>query len=549
MPGAGGPSSNLAQYINDVQTRLTETMLSRSDAALSYETKESADAIIASVNENTTAIGAIDTTSSGSATLGSPLAPPGQRDSWQGTGSVLTSGRFRYFAGFDKIFVSATGSLSYSSDGGATFAPCVFDIAPIGLPQVSANSTIVVVVTFEGETYTSSNGINFTKGQIITPIADMSYNIIWYKGLFIVGDNTAVGRTIITSPDGINWTHRSSTLIHYTFAASPDIIVSVGPTAPYAAYSIDGITWSGTTSVLTSTSSVAWSPEKNEFLLITSAGVGFVSSDGASWTSVGSIGRPNLNDQLFWVADDINRWYFAAVDTAGNYSLWSTPDARIAFVGSNLDGSIIKSHREAARDYSASRKSFMIGLTSTPFFVYSTQRPNDLKSISDNTRVRGSPVATSKYSGGISFAITNTTTETTIVPSTSIGSLVYQASQPVGMRIKFAIGMANTSAAGDTLTLRFKSQAGTLTTHPIVVGAGASALATRVKGSFVVYASTISALTMATQSGVLSTLVSATPAYNRAIQNTFSITAQWGAALSTCTITQFNVSTSFINGA
>ncbi len=158
-------------------------------------------------------------------------------------------------------------------------------------------------------------------------------------------------------------------------------------------------------------------------------------------------------------------------------------------------------------------------------------------------------MGTDKYSGAVDFAIASTTTETAIVPVTSIGSLVYQKSQPVGMKIKFSMILLNTSAAGDTLTLRFKTQAGTLLTHPIVVAGGATSLVTRVKGSFIVRTATLSMATTVNQSGVIGTSVSATPAYNPAIANTFSVTAQWGAALSTCTVTQYNVSTSFINGA
>lgn len=39
MPSAGGPSPSISQYVSDVQTNLTNTLLSKADAATTYATK------------------------------------------------------------------------------------------------------------------------------------------------------------------------------------------------------------------------------------------------------------------------------------------------------------------------------------------------------------------------------------------------------------------------------------------------------------------------------------------------------------------------------
>lgn len=562
MPNVGGPTANLSDFIAAVQTNVFELMLSKSDAAITYQTKSDAatmqsntDTISEEVKQSQIADGNLLSNISG-------IAPRGQGDFWQlasgiGGSCMLLS----YISSINRVYgtsgVSTPVGAFYSSDGGVTWSSVIFDIAPT-MPVIIGYDGVgtFVGLTFEygnARIYTSGDGINFTSVGTLTSILK-SYSIARFNGLFIAGVDTDSTHRISTSPDGIIWTPRvtpafGSVVNGWTFETDGTQLIAVCDAYSGAMRTFDGVEWSSTSGITTGMSTIAYSSEQKLWLCLSPTGIGFTSTDGLNWSNIGTVSPVTGAIGLIWVGNNINRWYLSVKSTALNYSIATTDDPRTTpFFMVELDGAVANSMAYSQIRYIPLYNRFIIGLTSIGV-AYSTPRIRDIKASSDNIRVRNCPVVTSKYSGIADFSIASTTTETSVVPSASIGSLAYQAAQPVGMKIKISLVMQNTSAAGDTLTLRFKTQAGTLLTHAIPVAGGASNLVTRIKASLVVRTATISCCSTVMQSGLASTSVYAAPGFNPAILNTFSVTAQWGAALSTCTVNQFNLLTEFINGA
>jgi hypothetical protein len=552
MPVTNGPAVTLAAYVDSVQAALTASLLSKQDAALGYQSKADAAAANSNISGNTTSVNNLNLLTNELQSSVVPVAPPGQRSLWQYATSGTVGWTMYYSSDFGYVYNGGTTTAAYSIDGGVTFLAVVFDVAPTAQPSFASKPGLVVAFTTAGETYTSTNGINFTK-RTAAPGNRTSFGIEYFAaaGLFVAGANVDATHQIITTGDGLTWTARTTPITIANVHSNSTMLVAVGSTAPYSTYSLDGITWTNTTSTnLLACRALAWSPERLEWLAnANGTGRMFSSATGTTWTDLGVIAPGLAGDTLMWLGGIYDRWYAAAADTYNNYSLWSSPDAHTySFVGTTLDGALLNS-TVSYISYIPSLDRILICSNNSPNIAYNTTRKYDIKSLGDNIRVRGSAVDTSKFSGTGDFTLASSLVETAIVPSTSIGTLVYPAAQPVGMRIKFSLALLNTSGAGDTLTLRFKSQAGTLLTHAIVVAGGASSLVTKVRGSFVVRTATLSMVTTATQSGLVGTGVTATPAYDPTIANTFSVTAQWGAALSTCVVTQFNAATKFINGA
>ncbi len=486
-----------------------------------------------------------------------PLAPAGQRDLWHATTADpdAISGAFVYSADFDIIWMSDNGTgLEYSADGGVTFTPCVFSSPPSGFMVCGASPTVVVAADGNGPIYTSTDGINFTQVANLGA-GTFPFNILWDDrlGLFFYTSSVNPARPVATSPDGVAWTTRAANILPATYARNASIVVCVSDATPYSAYSFDGIVWTNTPSTIASSNNIAWSEALGEFLTITTlTGEGFASRDGINWVSRGVIGPTGLQAQLMWVANGHNRWYLGhnEIETT-NYSLWSTADSRESFVPAHLDGATPAPDGVVSIGYDASRDRFMIGLYSDPpRFAYSTPRPYDVKALSDNIRVRGAPVTVDLYSNIAAVHVDNTAVETSLTPSTnSDGSMVLQASQPVGMCVEFCFFLEVSSAAGDTLTLAIKDQAATLYSDTLVIPALTVKRAINIRAYMTIQAAATAVVNATTLSGTASNVVIGSAAYNPAIQNTLDITAQWGAAASTCTMSQMLIAAHFRNGA
>lgn len=569
MPQPGGPSANLSDFIGAVQTNMNEFLLSKADAANTYQTLAAASSSDSGAAASASAITQVEVISSNLSSNISGLAPRGQSDLWTvppGVPGPCES--LIYFADIDRLYGfprSTIGNgLRYSDDGGLTWAETVPDVPYIAPMVTGYNGTdkfIALPNAIAGvpHVYSSTDGINFTEGAIVTGHYGLS--IPWFNNMFVAAIWTNGTQRISTSPDGVTWTSRPTPGVatggpnYVMFATDGTQLIAVYDGYAGAMRSLDGINWSPVFGITVGLGGIAYSPEQGLWLGLSPDGLEFTSSDGLNWTYIGLLGSNLGSIGISWVGHGINRWYLASpIQTSPplpnfNYSLWSTDDPRTTpFFSVPLDGTLADPQGYSIVLYLPTYDRFVMGLTENKF-AYSTSRSRDIKAASDNIRVRNCPVATSKYSAAADFNIASTIVETVIAPSSSIGSLTYQAPQPIGSKINLSLVMQNTSPLGDTLTLRFKTQDGTLLTHAIPVAGGADGLATLVNATFVVRTATLSTCSTISQSGIADSSKYAIPAYNPAIFNTFSVTAQWGDSLSTCSVKQFNVSTDFINGA
>lgn len=140
---------------------------------------------------------------------------------------------------------------------------------------------------------TSSNGTTWT---IRTSAADLSWRkVVWASSLGLFVAIASSSATVMTSPDGINWTSHagggpSSTWRGLAWSEDLGILVAVAQsgTGNRVKTSTDGINWtSRTTPADNDWRSVCWSPELGLFVAVAESGTGnrvMTSANGITWT-------------------------------------------------------------------------------------------------------------------------------------------------------------------------------------------------------------------------------------------------------------------------
>jgi len=148
-----------------------------------------------------------------------------------------------------------------------------------------------------GAAATSPDGINWTSRT--TPENIQYHSVTWSPtlNLFVAVAISEIANSIMTSPDGINWTSRvnpeNNLLYSVTWSAALNLFVAVGSyytNDKYIITSPDGINWTGQTSPsLANWTSVTWSPALNLFVAVADSGTfsnqrAATSPDGINWT-------------------------------------------------------------------------------------------------------------------------------------------------------------------------------------------------------------------------------------------------------------------------
>lgn len=147
-----------------------------------------------------------------------------------------------------------------------------------------------------------------------------------------------------------------------------------------------------------------------------------------------------------------------------------------------------------------------------------------------------SPAAGSKFSQYSSVSVTNTVAETSLLTGTQVGSMVYSAGQSLGSVIRFKFGTVLTVGVADTVTVRIKVN-GVTAVSAVLGGSVFAAVPGYIAADLVVQAANLQCSMQAAQNGAGAGVTIADPAYNPAIANTFSVTAQWSAASAGDTLT------------
>jgi len=479
------------------------------------------------------------------------IAPPGQRDDWRLLSPSSAAGPYLFYDEFLDVVVDFgfLEVVATSQDQGDTWSS-TYDIAPTGPQTAGYNESLIVAIgNTTQETYTCTDGVTFVKGSNHPGTLVESYYVHWFSAasLFVVGVSN-FGERIMTSPDGLTWTLN---LIGFgpalTIKSNSTICVAVGSTAPYAMWSENGTVWTLTSTPISSTRSLEWSEDRKEFVSIgLSDNIVYQSTDGKTWTATGITVPQSMNDTLKWIPT-LGRYYYSAPDEDGNYSLWSSTSPYQQFVGTHLDGASVNVPTYALA-YLAAYNRFLIGLNDVPFVAIGTLS-NKIKALSDDIVVRGAPVQVCKFSGYSIFPVNNTTVETVISsPTDSIGSYVFQASQPLGMKWFHKLVLDASSLGGDSLTINYKNN-GVGLLHsilivipPLTFGAIilVDCMATIQDGAIVLSSSAVG--------GNLPIYSSTPTGYNRNQENTLSITATWGTNVNQLLVLDQGLSVLFMNG-
>lgn len=210
---------------------------------------------------------------------------------------------------------AASGSTDITPGGTITYTPTTnftgTDSFAVRVSDGTNSATKTIVVTFLGQGTAGSQfvavgdtGTLLTSPDAVTWTSRTSGTTARLRGATASGNLiVAVGQsgTILTSPDGITWTARTSGVTETLrgVTASPTRFVTVGgDTTSMIRYSDDGTTWSGATvSNLGRLRAVVWGG--SQFVAVGPAGAVLTSPDGVAWTQQ-SAGTTDELDGVLW---------------------------------------------------------------------------------------------------------------------------------------------------------------------------------------------------------------------------------------------------------
>ncbi|MBI5636806.1 MAG: hypothetical protein HZA03_02425 [Nitrospinae bacterium] len=209
------------------------------------------------------------------------------------------------------------------------------------------NGTQFVAVGAGGtaEINTSPNGITWTARTPST--ANLLKGVTWGGAQFVA---VGAGGTVVTSPDGIIiWTNRTATSgtteLLAGVACSPAICVAIGSAVGPPYYTIvsspDGITWTPRTSTATSAlNAVNWNG--TQFVAVGAVGTILTSPDGITWTAQTS-GTANALNGITWDGTQ-----YVAVGAAGTILVSHSPFMGGAIQKQLASGGVVTTYAGAA---------------------------------------------------------------------------------------------------------------------------------------------------------------------------------------------------------
>lgn len=242
-------------------------------------------------------------------------------------------------SGWGKFLIDSTNNSLYFDEGAGTLTATI----PAGVynadtlsaeieTQMEASGTHSYTVNYNDAD--NKFEINDDTGTVIlvlsiqTDIQNNSwYNVAYGNGLFFAVSGTGTGTRVITSPDGINWTTRTSAADNLwrsvVYGNGMYVAVAASGTGNRAMSSPDGINWTiRTTPADNSWHSVTWG--NNLFVAVSFTGTGdrvMTSPDGITWTS-----RVNpVDNSWYGVTFGNNLFVAVAWDGSGN-RVMTSPD-------------------------------------------------------------------------------------------------------------------------------------------------------------------------------------------------------------------------------
>jgi hypothetical protein len=192
--------------------------------------------------------------------------------------------------GFVAVSSSGSGDTVLFSDDGATWSARTTALITGNLNEVAGFGSLLIAVGCNGQTYTSSNGVSWTKwtngGPCVEAVKRCGLDSAQYVA---VGESG----TIVTSNTGTSWITRSSTgnwLRDVACGCSKAIAVGDGGTIRS---STTGVSWTTVATVGVNLTAVVCSG--NSFVAVGENGVVYTSFDsGVTWTERTSPTTKNL---------------------------------------------------------------------------------------------------------------------------------------------------------------------------------------------------------------------------------------------------------------
>jgi hypothetical protein len=154
------------------------------------------------------------------------------------------------------------------------------------------------------------------------------------------------------------------------------------------------------------------------------------------------------------------------------------------------------------------------------------------------------PVDVGLFSQYSSVSVDNTVAETSLNTGLTVGSLTFNPT-PLGAMFEFSLSLLASSVAGDTLDVRWYTNAGLLFTNNLIIPALSVNLPISIDTRVVVRNGDIYVTSSSLLSGLVANIVSQNIAYSRNAVNVWNVTAQWGANVNQLSIGMFTVKSSF----
>lgn len=151
----------------------------------------------------------------------------------------------------------------------------------------------------------------------------------------------------------------------------------------------------------------------------------------------------------------------------------------------------------------------------------------------------------SKFSMYADVNVNNTAVETPITTGLAAGNLLYSPTLPLGTVFEFDVNLLVSSAAGDTLTLRYYSNAGLLFSHILTYAALTVNSAGNIHSMLTVRNGAIQVNSVEMVNGAVNMVTALAVVFDRTVANTFSVSAQWGLAASQLTCNQLFLKTNY----
>lgn len=158
------------------------------------------------------------------------------------------------------------------------------------------------------------------------------------------------------------------------------------------------------------------------------------------------------------------------------------------------------------------------------------------------------PVDVGLFSQYTDINVNNTVNEISITSGSAVGSLIFGPT-PLGAMFDFSLSFVVSSVAGDSLDIRWYTNAGLLFTNSLIIPALSTDLPVTIFTKVIVRNGNINVTSTSEISGVVATIVGSSIVYDRTVNNTWNVTAQWGANVNQMTVGMFNVKGSYSNTA